>query len=268
MIVFLSLGMPYTSAIDSWSFACILAELYTGLPLFPGENELDQLSCIMEVLGVPEQDLLEQSTRRKYFFASSGKPRIIKNSRGIKRTPGSKSLSSVLGCSEDVLFVDFLSKFLRWNPRQRMTAADGLKHPWILKEMETEKGTSKKNPSDLDMDVAMDAIPARSVENPVLDTAKKEAHIVHADDSATTVEEGPSVSSLLDKSMSRVQKPVADIVLTSLRFPLLRSLSNCTTFELFVENRRVFRVKHLSLVRKEICPLGIRRSRSQSSEIV
>jgi dual specificity tyrosine-phosphorylation-regulated kinase 2/3/4 len=31
-------GIKYTSAIDIWSFGCILIELYTGFPLFPGEN--------------------------------------------------------------------------------------------------------------------------------------------------------------------------------------------------------------------------------------
>ena len=43
------LGLPYSLAIDMWSFACILVELYTGYPLFPGENEQEQLLCIMEV---------------------------------------------------------------------------------------------------------------------------------------------------------------------------------------------------------------------------
>ena len=32
-----------------WSLACIIAELFTGYPLFPGENEVEQLACIMEV---------------------------------------------------------------------------------------------------------------------------------------------------------------------------------------------------------------------------
>ncbi len=31
------LGLQYGTAIDMWSFGCILAELYTGYPLFPGE---------------------------------------------------------------------------------------------------------------------------------------------------------------------------------------------------------------------------------------
>uniref|UniRef100_UPI004038726B dual specificity tyrosine-phosphorylation-regulated kinase 4-like n=1 Tax=Callospermophilus lateralis TaxID=76772 RepID=UPI004038726B len=42
------LGHPYNMAIDMWSLGCILAELYTGYPLFPGENEVEQLACIME----------------------------------------------------------------------------------------------------------------------------------------------------------------------------------------------------------------------------
>lgn len=47
------LGHPYAMAVDMWSLGCIIAELYTGYPLFPGEDEADQLACIMEVtLGI------------------------------------------------------------------------------------------------------------------------------------------------------------------------------------------------------------------------
>jgi len=35
------MGIPYTTAIDIWSFGCIVAELYTGYPLFPGEDEVE-----------------------------------------------------------------------------------------------------------------------------------------------------------------------------------------------------------------------------------
>ena len=44
-----SLGIPYNMSIDMWSLGCILTNLYTGYPLFPGENEVEQLACIMEV---------------------------------------------------------------------------------------------------------------------------------------------------------------------------------------------------------------------------
>lgn len=62
------LGMSYNMAIDMWSLGCILAELYTGFPIFPGENEQEQLACIMEVLGVPEKDIIQRSSRRRIFF--------------------------------------------------------------------------------------------------------------------------------------------------------------------------------------------------------
>jgi len=47
---------------------CILAELYTGYPLFPGENEMEQLACIMEILGLPPKQVLAAATRRRLFF--------------------------------------------------------------------------------------------------------------------------------------------------------------------------------------------------------
>jgi serine/threonine protein kinase len=55
-------------AIDMWSLGCIIAELYTGVPIFPGENEQEQLACIMEVLGVPDPQLIQMSERRNLFF--------------------------------------------------------------------------------------------------------------------------------------------------------------------------------------------------------
>ncbi|ESQ51657.1 hypothetical protein EUTSA_v100179460mg, partial [Eutrema salsugineum] len=38
----------YTSSIDIWSAGCVLAELFLGQPLFPGENSVDQLVEIIK----------------------------------------------------------------------------------------------------------------------------------------------------------------------------------------------------------------------------
>ena len=52
-------------AIDMWSFGCMLAELYTGKPLFPGENETEQLSRYIEILGIPPGSMIKACTRDK-----------------------------------------------------------------------------------------------------------------------------------------------------------------------------------------------------------
>lgn len=52
------LGVKYSAAIDVWSFGCILVELYSGIPLFPGENENEQMLMFIELLGPPSLPLL------------------------------------------------------------------------------------------------------------------------------------------------------------------------------------------------------------------
>lgn len=47
------LGAPYTTAIDIWSFGCVLAELFSGRPLIPGSNEIEQVSLMFELFGAP-----------------------------------------------------------------------------------------------------------------------------------------------------------------------------------------------------------------------
>ena len=57
----------------------------------PGEDEAEQLQCMMEVLNVPSKGLIDQSTRRKLFFDSDDAPRITANSHGKLRIPGTAS---------------------------------------------------------------------------------------------------------------------------------------------------------------------------------
>ena len=94
------LGIPYTTAIDMWSFGCILIELFTGQPLFPGESEAEQLQLIMETRGLPPIEILMQASKKKVFFDSSGNPRMIPNSKGKIRYPGSRSIQQVIAGSE------------------------------------------------------------------------------------------------------------------------------------------------------------------------
>ncbi|XP_022217436.1 putative dual specificity tyrosine-phosphorylation-regulated kinase 3 homolog isoform X2 [Drosophila obscura] len=145
------LGAKYGRAIDMWSLGCILAELLSGHALFPGENESDQLACIIEVLGMPNKTLLATSKRSKTFFSPKGYPRYCtvrtmsdgmvvliggQSRRGKPRGPPcSKSLSKALDGCKDPLFLNFIRGCLEWDADKRLTPSEALKHPWLRRRL-------------------------------------------------------------------------------------------------------------------------------------
>ena len=46
----------YNAAVDVWAAGCIMAELMSLVPLFPGANESDELLKICSILGTPTQN--------------------------------------------------------------------------------------------------------------------------------------------------------------------------------------------------------------------
>lgn len=142
--------------IDMWSLGCILAELLTGYPLLPGEDEGDQLACAMELLGMPSQKLLDASKRSKNFVSSKGHPRYCsvstladgtsvlsggRSRRGkVRGPPRSRDWSAALKGCEDQLFLDFLKQCLDWDPGLRMTPSQALRHPWLKKRLPKPPG--------------------------------------------------------------------------------------------------------------------------------
>lgn len=124
------LGIKYTPAIDMWSLGCILYELYVGFPIFAGEDEKEQMQCIMEVKGVPPRSLIVIASRRKVFFDDDYSPLVTPNSKGKIRKPSTKSLEKMMN-SDDPAFVDFIDKCLEWKPEKRLAPEQGFQHPWI-----------------------------------------------------------------------------------------------------------------------------------------
>ena len=46
----------YTKSIDIWSVGCILSEMLSNRPIFPGKHYLDQLNHILGILGSPSNE--------------------------------------------------------------------------------------------------------------------------------------------------------------------------------------------------------------------
>jgi len=151
------LGGRYGMPIDMWSLGCILAELSTGTPLFAGEDEADQLACVIEVIGMPAQSLLDVCKRSRHFISSRGFPRYCsltaspngryqlsggRSGRGKYRgPPASRELAKALRGCEDATFVDFLTRCFEWDPAKRMTPPQALNHAWLRRRTPTTSKT-------------------------------------------------------------------------------------------------------------------------------
>ena len=69
----------YTKSIDIWSVGCILAEMLSNRPIFPGKHYLDQLNHILGILGSPSnEDLscIRNEKARSYLQSLPFKPKI------------------------------------------------------------------------------------------------------------------------------------------------------------------------------------------------
>jgi serine/threonine protein kinase len=62
------LGIPYNGAIDIWSLGCVCAEMFVGLPIFPGVSQHNQLSRIVDMLGPIPDFLVRQGKNGPKFF--------------------------------------------------------------------------------------------------------------------------------------------------------------------------------------------------------
>ena len=46
-------SVNYNEKVDIWSLGCMIPELYNLKPIFPGDNEIDQINKIFSILGTP-----------------------------------------------------------------------------------------------------------------------------------------------------------------------------------------------------------------------
>ncbi|KXS15071.1 kinase-like protein [Gonapodya prolifera JEL478] len=160
-------GLPYTSSIDMWSLGCIAAELFLGLPLFPGSSEYNQVARIVEMLGVPPAYMLEKGKQSHNFFEKRYGPdgratyrlksmETYMRETGYAEQPSKRYFSGTTleevvgnypvtrkGLSQKELekemqnrqsFVDFLRGLLNLNPLERWSPQQARSHPFVTGE--------------------------------------------------------------------------------------------------------------------------------------
>ncbi|KAF2022188.1 Pkinase-domain-containing protein [Aaosphaeria arxii CBS 175.79] len=107
----------YNTSIDIWSAGCIMAEMYTGRPLFPGTTNEDQLQKIFRLMGTPSE----------------------RSWPGISQLPEYKGNFHVFATQDlrlilpqvDQVGLNLLNSMLQLRPEMRITAQAALNHPWF-----------------------------------------------------------------------------------------------------------------------------------------
>ena len=108
----------YSSPIDIFALGAIIAELYTGVPLFPGKEASDQMNKICEVLGTPSQSDWNEG----YDLANQIHFKFPQF-RG-------KKLKNVINRASDNA-INLLEMMLCFNPSKRPSAVKCLQHPFF-----------------------------------------------------------------------------------------------------------------------------------------
>lgn len=109
----------YTAAIDMWSAGCVIAELYSRRPIFPGQDVKNQLEVICQILGKPSPSDIKSipNRRARDFIARLPEYPKVELRRIMKDA-----------CNEAV---DLVSRMLRFDPTQRISASQALEHRYV-----------------------------------------------------------------------------------------------------------------------------------------
>ncbi|QOU19562.1 negative regulator of the PHO system [Brettanomyces bruxellensis] len=116
----------YTTSIDMWSAGCILAEMFSGKPLFTGSSNEDQLKKIFRIMGTPNE----------------------RTWPGVSSYPNYKPDFSVFIPQDLRILIpsiepgalDLVQRLLQMRPEMRISARQALNHEWL--EEYTREGKS------------------------------------------------------------------------------------------------------------------------------
>ncbi|XP_067914472.1 serine/threonine-protein kinase MAK isoform X1 [Heterodontus francisci] len=108
----------YSSPIDIWAVGCIMAELYTLRPLFPGTSEVDEIFKICQVLGTPKKtdwpEGYQLSTTMNFRF-----PQCVPT-----------HLKTLIPNASNEA-IQLMKEMLHWDPKKRPNASQALRYPYF-----------------------------------------------------------------------------------------------------------------------------------------
>uniref|UniRef100_A0A8C8S9C5 non-specific serine/threonine protein kinase n=1 Tax=Pelusios castaneus TaxID=367368 RepID=A0A8C8S9C5_9SAUR len=109
----------YSSPIDIWAVGCIMAEVYTLRPLFPGASEIDTIFKICQVLGTPKKNNWPEGYQLAGAMNFHWPQCVPNNLKTLIPNAGSEA-------------VQLMRDMLQWDAKKRPTASQALRYPYFL----------------------------------------------------------------------------------------------------------------------------------------
>lgn len=109
----------YDYSVDLWSCGCILGEMLSRLPMFPGKNFVHQLSLIFDVIGAPQANEIvhiKNGQAKKFLESQFNKKRLNLN----EKFPTASKEALIL-----------LDSLLVFNPDKRLTVDEALNSSFL-----------------------------------------------------------------------------------------------------------------------------------------
>mmetsp|Transcript_111188 Transcript_111188/g.166578 ORF Transcript_111188/g.166578 Transcript_111188/m.166578 type:complete len:329 (+) Transcript_111188:60-1046(+) len=111
----------YSTSVDVWSIGCIFSEMATGMPLFPGRSDIDQIFKIFQRKGTPVTETWPAVTRLPHYNSEFPQWR--------ERPITDHVPVSALGSNNAG---DLLTKLLMYDPDRRISCKTALQHPYFF----------------------------------------------------------------------------------------------------------------------------------------
>lgn len=109
----------YGTGVDMWAVGCILAQLITGWPLFPGAGDIEQIFTVAAVLGSPNEEVWPGISQLPDY--------------GKLRYPDDPGVPLSTACpTASPEAIEFLGKLITYPPGDRLSASEALAHPFFF----------------------------------------------------------------------------------------------------------------------------------------
>jgi cyclin-dependent kinase 12/13 len=115
----------YDMSVDMWSVGCLIAELLTRKPLFPGKDEAEQTSLIFQMVGTPTHSTWPN-------WRDLPQARIVPESPRYPPGLARHFMRSSKNVNDSAS--DLIQKLLTLDPSKRLTATEALDHAWFRTE--------------------------------------------------------------------------------------------------------------------------------------